>query len=49
MKEAISMIGIDIRAMSDKVKLANDEIEHHTLIVDTLTQQLEDYNNALRS
>lgn len=43
LKESISMINVDIRAMSDKVKLANEEIEHHTLIVDTLTDQLEEY------
>lgn len=43
LKGSISMINIDIRAMSDKVKLAEEEIEHHTLIVDTLTEQLNSY------
>jgi len=43
MKKSMNMIAIDIRHMSDKVKLAEEEIEHHTLIVDTLTGQLEEY------
>ena len=37
------MINVDIRAMSDKAKLADEEISHHTLIVDTLTVQLQEY------
>lgn len=49
LKESINMINIDIRAMSDKTKLADEEISHHTLIVDTLTKQLQEYyeNNGL--
>ena len=35
---------INVRHLSDKVKLAKEKIEHHALIVDTLTAQLEDYN-----
>ena len=51
LKASIGMIQIDIRAMSDKVKLATEEIAHHTLIVDTLTEQLENYytDNAIRN
>jgi len=47
LRVSISMINIDIRAMSDKVKLTEDEIKHHTLIVDTLTEQLADYQRKL--
>lgn len=48
MEKSIEMIGVDVRALSDKVKLANESIEHETLIVDTLSEQLDDYykNNA---
>lgn len=51
LKVSLGMIQIDIRAMSDKVKLALEEISHHTLIVDTLTEQLENYykDNAIRN
>lgn len=43
LKESIGMINVDIRAMSDKAKLASDSIDHHSLIVDTLTDQLREY------
>ena len=49
LRESIQMINVDIRHLSDKVKLTNDEINHHKEIVDTLTQQLEDYGNRSRS
>lgn len=50
LQRSMDMIVIDLRAMSDKVKLSNDAIEHHTLIVDTLSQQLIDYQmNAMKS
>jgi len=49
MRSSIGDININIRHLSDKSKLAKEEIEHHALIVDTLTQQLADYNeSALR-
>lgn len=49
LRSSIDMINVDIRAMSDKVKLAGEEIDHHTLIVDTLTVQLQEYyeSNAI--
>lgn len=49
LRESVNMINVDIRAMADKVKLAEEEISHHTLIVDTLTGQLKEYyeNNGL--
>lgn len=44
LQSSIKDIRINIRHLSDKVHLAEEKIEHHTLIVDTLTEQLEDYN-----
>ena len=46
LRKSVGAINIDIRAMSDKVKVTDEEIAHHTLIVDTLTSQLEEYNKA---
>ncbi len=37
----------NIRHLSDKVELAIEKIEHHTLIVDTLADQLRDQYTAL--
>ena len=39
LRSSMTMIAVDIRHMSDKVKLSQDAIEHHTLIVDTLVKQ----------
>lgn len=44
LQNSIKDIRINIRHLSDKVHLAEEKIEHHTLIVDTLTEQLEDYD-----
>jgi hypothetical protein len=41
---SVKDIRINIRHLSDKAKLAQDKIDHHTLIVDTLTEQLQDYD-----
>jgi hypothetical protein len=41
---SVKDIRINIRHLSDKVKLSDDKIEHETLIVDTLTAQLKDYD-----
>lgn len=40
---------INIRHLSDKVKLSQDKIDHETLIVDTLTAQLKEYDQAYAS
>jgi len=48
MRNSITDIKINIRHLSDKAKLAKEEIEHHTLIVETLTAQLADYNKNFR-
>lgn len=46
LKGSLQQQNVNIRHLQDKVKLTNDAIEHHTLIVDTLTQQLKDYEKA---
>lgn len=48
LKRSMNDIAINIRHMSDKVKLSEDAIAHHTLIVDTLTDQLEEYNKNMK-
>lgn len=47
LQTSIDGMAIDLRHMSDKVDLSNKAIAHHTLIVDTLSLQLENYNNTL--
>lgn len=44
---ALDQIAQNITMWSDKVKLSDDAIAHHTLIVDTLTEQLFEYNETL--
>lgn len=47
LRESMKDISINIRHLSDKVDLAREKLEHHRLIVDTLSQQLEDQMEAL--
>ena len=47
MTRSIADININIRHMSDKCKLSRDAIDHHQLIVKTLTGQLEQYNKDI--
>ena len=47
LRNSINDINVNIKHMSDKVKLSKDKIEHETLIVDTLTEQLANQNNNL--
>lgn len=47
LRKSVDGINVNIKHMSDKVKLTQDAIAHHTLIVDTLAKQLEDYNNGM--
>lgn len=49
LRASVDDIRINIRHLSDKAKLARDKIEHHTLIVDTLTEQLQDYDRRYAS
>lgn len=44
LKKSVKDIRINIRHLSDKAMLAEEKIAHHTLIIDTLTAQLEDYD-----
>ena len=50
LRKSMDMIVIDLRHLSDKVKLTSEELDHHTLIVDTLTTQLDDFyhNKSIR-
>ena len=41
-------IAVNIRHMSDKVKLTEDAIAHHSLIVDKLTEQLDNHNDDMK-
>ena len=49
LRNSVKDIRINIRHLSDKAKLAEDKIEHHKLIVDTLTAQLKDYDKTYAS
>lgn len=49
LKASMTMIATDIRHLSDKADTAKRSIEHHTLIVDTLTEQLAAYREQLKA
>jgi hypothetical protein len=49
LKKSVDDIKINIRHLSDKAKLARDKIAHHTLIIDTLAKQLQEYNEKYAS
>ncbi len=44
LKRSVKDIRQNIVHLTQKAKLSQDAIDHHTLIVDTLTEQLEQYN-----
>ena len=46
LRRSMKDIAVNIRHMQDKVKLSEDKIEHETLIVDTLSEQLKQYEIA---
>jgi hypothetical protein len=48
LRESMNQIAINIRHMGDKVDLTEKAIKHHTEIVDTLTEQLENQMKGLR-
>ena len=48
LNESMGMIAVNIRHLSDSVKVSQDSIDHHALIVDDLTQQLEDQYKGLK-
>lgn len=47
LQKSIDGLVVDLRHMSDKVKLSDEAMSHHQLIVDTLSKQLNDYNEAV--
>ena len=48
LRESIKQININIQHFSNKVKLSQDKIDHETLIVDTLSAQLEEQERLLK-
>jgi hypothetical protein len=48
LRRQMNEMAVDIRKWSDRLKLAQDGIEHETLIVDTLSEQLKDQYKGLR-
>lgn len=46
LRKSMQMINIDIGQLTNKVKLSQDAIDHHKLIVDTLVKQLSQYRQA---
>ena len=48
LEKSMNMIAVNIRHMSDKAKTSKEAIAHHSLIVDTLTEQLQNQEEALR-
>lgn len=47
LRESVRQINQNINHLEQKVKLSKDAIEHHKLIVDTLSAQLKDHNDRL--
>ena len=46
LRRSVKDIRINVQQLDDKATLAKDKIEHHTLIVETLTEQLREYNTV---
>lgn len=44
LRRSMKDIRVNIQHLTNKAKLSEDKIAHHTLIVDTLTDQLKDYD-----
>lgn len=47
LRAAMKDIAINIRHLSDKADLAKQKMDHHSLIIDTLTKNLEAQNEGL--
>ena len=47
LRTSMDEIAMNIRHMSDKCELAEEKIKHHQMIVDTLTEQVNDQNYLL--
>ena len=48
LRTSIDHMNINIRHLSDKAKAAQEKVKHHTLIIDTLTEQLKNYRENLQ-
>ena len=48
LRESMNQIAVNVRHMSDKVDLTERAIKHHTEIVDTLAEQLENQMKSLK-
>jgi chromosome segregation ATPase len=48
LRASIKDINVNIRHMSDRADQAEQKLEHHQLIVDTLTKQLEDHEEQMK-
>jgi len=48
LEQARVQMGVNIKQLQDKIKLCHDKIEHETLIVDTLTDQLANQYRDLK-
>ncbi len=44
LRSSVKDIRVNIRHLTDKAGKAEEKVEHHKLIVDTLTAQLQDYD-----
>ncbi len=47
LRRSMDGIATDIRHLSDKCKLAEEKIQHHAFIIETLTKQLEKQDKDL--
>ena len=47
LRNSIKGINVNIRHLSDKVKLAEDKMDHHQMIIDTLTEKLKNVHRGL--
>jgi len=49
LRSSVEDIRVNIRHLTDKAILAQQKVEHHRHIVDTLTKQLEEYDKRYAS
>ena len=49
LEKSVEDIRINMRHLSDKVQISEEKIAHHSMIVDTLTEQLSEYNRKYAS
>ena len=49
MDKAISQMNINIKHISNRIKIAEELKKENTVIVDTLTEQLKDYDKGMKN